>query len=68
MAQHWSKFVSVTEKQGIVLDRMARAHGLEDGQALLKKLAGGCSDSKLQRMDRPKIQQYVDQAFSHYGR
>jgi len=67
MAQHWSTFVNVTDRQARALDKMADAHDFRSGRELLMDIAG-CSSSKLSKMDRLTIQRLVDEAFTKYGR
>lgn len=66
MAQHWSRFVAVTERQARALDKMADAHGKYDGRSLLMEI-GGYSSSKLGKLDRPTVQRLVDKVFAQYG-
>lgn len=63
MARHWSVFTSVTESQGVALDRIARATGDGDGMNLLMRLTGN-SRSKVGKMDRASLRPYLDEAFS----
>lgn len=67
MASHWSRFVSVSEKQAYALDKMAEEHGIGDGMDLLMKLTGN-SRSKVGKMDSRSLRLVVDQAFKEYGR
>lgn len=68
MAQHWSNFVAVTERQARALDKMADAHGFRSGRELLCEVAGGISTSKLSKLDRLTVAGIVDKAFAEYGR
>lgn len=68
MAQHWSRFVSVSEKQAYAIDRMVEEHKLPgDGCDLLARL-GGISRSKVGKLDRLQLRPLIDEAFRSYGR
>lgn len=68
MARHWSAYTpTVSEKQAIALDRMAKTAGLHNGMDLLMKLSG-YSSSKVQKLDRPTMRELLDRAFAEYGR
>jgi hypothetical protein len=67
MARHWSVFVAVTERQARALDKMAGAHELGDGMALLMEVSGS-SRSGVGRMDRLTVARHVDECFKRWGR
>ena len=67
MAQHWSRFVSVSEKQAYALDKMAQDAGIGNGMDLLMKLTG-YSRSKVGKMDSRSLRLVVDEAFKTYGK
>jgi hypothetical protein len=60
----WHKYIKVTERQAIALDKRAREAGFGDGRDLLAHVAD-CSVSALSRMDRVELAPVIDAAFNY---